>query len=83
MGVSNGGCDDAHSNLEVDWKGNSVNYTCFNPTTPLIPNYGIQSKLHCDNVKNNYFIGKGDQRIPLEKSELEKDLGIYIDEICK
>ena len=33
-----------------------------------------------NNVKNNYFIGKGDQRIPLEKSELEKDLGIYIDE---
>ena len=33
-----------------------------------------------NNVKNNYFIGTGDQRIPLEKSELEKDLGIYIDE---
>ena len=58
MGVSNGGCDDAHSNLEVDWNGDSVNYTCFNPTKPLIPNYGIQSKLHCDNVKNNYFPSK-------------------------
>ena len=33
-----------------------------------------------NNTKNEYFIGTGDQRIPLEKSDLEKDLGIYIDE---
>ena len=33
-----------------------------------------------NNVKNDYFIGNEDQRIPLDKSDLEKDLGIHIDE---
>ena len=32
-----------------------------------------------NNPKNKYFIGSGDQRIPLEVTGLEKDLGVYID----
>ena len=31
------------------------------------------------NEKNEYFIGTGDQRIPLDETELEKDLGVYVD----
>ena len=31
------------------------------------------------NEKNKYFIGSDDQRITLEESDLEKDLGVYID----
>ena len=31
------------------------------------------------NKKNKYFIGTGHQRINLDESDLEKDLGIYID----
>ena len=32
-----------------------------------------------NNPKNKYFIGTGDQRIPLEITELEKDLGVNVD----
>ena len=32
------------------------------------------------NPKNDYFIGSEGQQIPLEKTELEKDLGVYVDE---
>ena len=31
------------------------------------------------NPRNEYFIGEGEERVPLEKSDLEKDLGVYID----
>ena len=31
------------------------------------------------NKRHEYFIGKGENRIPLEKSDFEKDLGVYID----
>ena len=31
------------------------------------------------NEKNKYFIGSDDQRITLEESDLEKDLGVFID----
>ena len=32
-----------------------------------------------NNEKNEYFIGTGDNRIPLDETELEKDLGVYVD----
>ena len=32
-----------------------------------------------NNKKYDYFIGTGEDRIKLEESDLEKDLGIYID----
>ena len=32
-----------------------------------------------NNPKNKYFIGTGDQRIPLGITELEKDLGVNVD----
>ena len=55
MGVPSDGCDDAKTNLEMDWDGNSVNFTCFNPTRPLVPNTNVPSSLHCDSVSNDYF----------------------------
>ena len=32
-----------------------------------------------NNKKHKYFIGTGHQKINLDESDLEKDLGIYID----
>jgi len=55
MGVPNGGCDDAKTSLHMDWDENSVNYTCFNPTTPFIPDDHVESLLHCDNVPRNFL----------------------------
>ena len=58
MGVPNGGCDDAKTSLKMDWDENSVNYTCFNPTTPFIPDDNVESLLHCDNVPKNFLPSK-------------------------
>ena len=33
-----------------------------------------------NNKKTEYFIGTGNQRIPLEETVLEKDLGVHIDQ---
>ena len=32
-----------------------------------------------NNPKNKYHIGTGEHRIPLDVTELEKDLGVYVD----
>lgn len=50
MGVPSGGCDDGQTNLDVDWDGDSVNYTCFTPSRPLYPNFEVASQLFCDEV---------------------------------
>ena len=55
MGVPTDGCDDGKTALTVDWNGDSLNYTCFYPTEPLIPDGTVQSKLHCDNVPNGFY----------------------------
>lgn len=56
MGIPKDGCDDGKTNLNVDWDGDSVNYTCFSPSTPLIPNPDIKSELFCDTtIPKNYF----------------------------
>ena len=57
-GSTNGGCDDAQTSLNVDWDENSVNYTCFNPTTPFMPDETVESLLHCDNVPKNFLPSK-------------------------
>lgn len=58
MGVPNGGCDDGKTNLNVDWDGNSINYTCFYPTKPMMPDMNIESLLHCDDVPRNFLPSK-------------------------
>ena len=55
MGVPTDGCDDGKTALTVDWNGDSLNYTCFYPTDPLIPDGTVQSRLHCDNVPNGFY----------------------------
>ena len=58
MGIPSDGCDDAKTNLEVDWDGDSVNYTCFMPSQPFWPNLDIESLLHCDQIPKNYYPSK-------------------------
>ena len=55
MGVPTDGCDDGKTALTVDWNGDSLNYTCFYPTKPFIPDSRIQSNLHCDNVPKGFY----------------------------
>ena len=55
MGVPTDGCDDGKTALTVDWSGDSLNYTCFYPTKPFIPDSSIRSNLHCDNVPKGFY----------------------------
>jgi len=55
MGVPTDGCDDGKTALTVDWSGDSLNYTCFYPTKPLIPDSSIRSNLYCDNVPKGFY----------------------------
>ena len=54
MGEANVNCDDGVNNLEVDWVDSPLNYTCYHPTTPLLPT-SLDTVLQCDNVPENYY----------------------------
>jgi len=54
MGEANVNCDDGVHNLEVDWLDSPINYTCYHPTTPLLPT-SLDTVLTCDNVPDNYY----------------------------
>ena len=49
MGVKNGECDDGGSGLGVDWVDSPLNYTCYHPTTPLLPSQ-LSPLLECDDL---------------------------------
>jgi len=53
MGQKRVDCDDGATMLEVDWDGSAVNYTCYNPTTPLLPR-GTEALLECDQLDPGY-----------------------------
>lgn len=46
------------TNLDVDWDGSPVNYTCYNPQDPISSNPEVQSKASCDQVDNDYYPSK-------------------------
>jgi len=47
-------CDDAKSNLDVDWLDDARNYTCYHPERKLHPT-PKKSKLECQMPPKNYF----------------------------
>jgi len=53
MGEQNKDCDDTKTKLEVDWADQPVDYTCYHPTTPLLPS-SLPPVLQCDPVPENY-----------------------------
>jgi len=53
MGEKRVDCDDGASMLEVDWDGSPVNYTCYSPTTPLLPR-PLEPLLECTQISPNY-----------------------------
>lgn len=63
MGVPNGNCDDAKTNLFVDWCDENIDlpecaqyYTCYTPNRPLLPNEALQPEYHSDmdSLPENY-----------------------------
>ncbi|ODM94634.1 Tumor protein p53-inducible protein 13 [Orchesella cincta] len=57
MGVSNSLCDDAKSNLTVDWNLSPINYTCFHPETRFPRSFDAEPLLECDNLPPKYVPG--------------------------
>ncbi|CAG2113541.1 unnamed protein product [Medioppia subpectinata] len=55
MGQQIDGCDDAVNNLDRDWDGSPVNYTCYNPQLPLPVLPHIKSIETCDPIPDGYY----------------------------
>ena len=69
MGVSNQACDDANTNLAVDWNGDRINYTCYHPTTFFWPDKTLEPALSCVNLPGDYYPIHRCMREPLSYSE--------------
>ncbi|XP_078046060.1 uncharacterized protein LOC144474736 [Augochlora pura] len=52
MGQKTPDCDDAKTNLTVDWNGSPGDYTCYQPK--LIPNKDIYPVEYCEPIPKNY-----------------------------
>jgi len=53
MGEKHVECDDGETNLGIDWSGHPMNYTCYHPTTPLLPNI-LPPVLECEDLPPSY-----------------------------
>ncbi|KAL7637630.1 UNVERIFIED_CONTAM: hypothetical protein RMT77_012359 [Armadillidium vulgare] len=54
MGISDQRCDDAKTNLEVDWDGSPRNHTCYTPKKRLNVRLDLQPLETCDDIPPNY-----------------------------
>ncbi|CAH0555019.1 unnamed protein product [Brassicogethes aeneus] len=54
MGVSDPNCDDAKTNLTIDWLDNAENYTCLEDKHLFAPSYDIRPELSTDHIPLKY-----------------------------
>ncbi|XP_026275402.1 uncharacterized protein LOC113204426 [Frankliniella occidentalis] len=54
MGALNPNCDDAKTNLTVDWNFSALEYTCFFPSKLILPDFNIQPVLDIESVPKEY-----------------------------
>ncbi|CAG7837795.1 unnamed protein product [Allacma fusca] len=54
MGVASDQCDDAKTNLTVDWDGSVANYTCFHPETRFPQSPYLQPLQECEVIPDAY-----------------------------
>jgi hypothetical protein len=57
MGVSNGMCDNAKTNLTVDWDMSPVNHTCYHPENRFPVDDTLTPLLQCDRLPARYVPG--------------------------
>lgn len=72
MGIVSTQCDDAKTNLTLDWNGSPENYTCYNRR--IIPNTNIIPILYCENVPTAYVAA---HKCMNEKIEYDDNLPMY------
>lgn len=54
MGITDEKCDNAKKNLEIDWNGSPIDYTCYNPKYPLPVLQGIRLIEECEDIPADY-----------------------------
>ncbi|XP_076647825.1 uncharacterized protein LOC143356206 [Halictus rubicundus] len=52
MGNPSPNCDDAKTNLTMDWNGSPADYTCYQPK--FIPNKNVYPTEYCERIPRNY-----------------------------
>lgn len=53
MGEKHAECDDGETNIDIDWSGHPMNYTCYHPTTPILSN-NLPPVLECEDLAPDY-----------------------------
>lgn len=56
MGVKNANCDDAKTNLTLDWNGSFSDYVCFHPRTRIYPDDLIEPVLEYESIPESYMV---------------------------
>ncbi|KAJ4432101.1 hypothetical protein ANN_20715 [Periplaneta americana] len=56
MGVKTTECDDAKTNLTMDWDYSPSNYTCYNYNSKIVPDWRIKPILECENIPRYYTV---------------------------
>ncbi|KAJ9587446.1 hypothetical protein L9F63_019040 [Diploptera punctata] len=54
MGVIAKNCDDAKTNLTLDWDMSPYYYTCYSPLDKFVPNFRLKPILECENIPKHY-----------------------------
>lgn len=54
MGVPSSECDDAKTNLTMDWDFSAVNYTCYYPTMKFVPDRELKPIMEHENIPKYY-----------------------------
>ncbi|XP_071443697.1 uncharacterized protein [Hetaerina americana] len=54
MGIPASGCDDAKTNLEIDWNYSPINYTCYNPGYKYKPNRELLPLIEMERIPPLY-----------------------------
>lgn len=56
MGESLFGCDDGTNDLDIDWNGSPLNYTCYHPNVPFSIRNDVDTVVQCYNVSTDYYV---------------------------
>lgn len=72
MGQPSDQCDDAKTNLTMDWDYSPVNYTCFD--SKIVPDRNLSPKLYCEMIPKSYVAL---HKCMNEKLEYDDDIPLF------
>ncbi|XP_033355164.1 uncharacterized protein LOC117236380 [Bombus vosnesenskii] len=72
MGYPSRNCDDAKTNLTMDWDGNPINYTCYD--NKIIPNRNTIALKYCERIPKYYV---ATHKCMYEEIEYDDDVPLF------